>query len=89
MVSLSFRRTLAFTVAAALVGTGSLAWAAPDPGKKACIADARLLCPAEMRAMSRKRVQACLIARIDKTSPLCHSTMLTLKAEAEARQLKR
>ena len=88
MLTFTLRRTAALA-ALALIGTSGSAWAAPDPGKKACIADAKLLCPVEMKALSRKRVQACLIAKIEKTSPLCHSTMLTLKAEAEARSIKR
>lgn len=64
---------------AALVATAP-AQAAPDEGKRACLGDAKALCPAEMRSLSRKKVQACLIARIDKTSAVCHATMLKLKA---------
>ena len=67
-------------LSAALVATAP-AQAAPDPGKRACLNDAKVLCPAEMRSLSRKKVQACLIARIDKVSPVCHATMLKLKAE--------
>jgi len=37
-----------------------------------------------MRSFSRKRVEACMIARIDQTSALCHSTMLEIKAQREA-----
>ena len=60
------------------------AQAAPDPGKRACLHDAKLLCAAEMRSLSRKKVQVCLIAKIEKTSSLCHVTMLKLKAEHDA-----
>ena len=70
-------------LSAALVATAP-AQAAPDPGKRACLNDAKVLCPAEMRSLSRKKVQACLIARIDKVSPVCHATMLKLKAAHEA-----
>ena len=64
---------------AALVATAP-AQAASDEGKRAGLGDAKALCPAEMRSLSRKKVQACLIARIDKTSAVCHATMLKLKA---------
>ena len=58
--------------------------AVADPGKKACAAEARILCPAEMRSMSRKRVEACMIARIEQTSATCHTAMLDIKAKREA-----
>ena len=57
---------------------------ASDPGKKACATEARLLCPAEMKTMSRKKVEACMIAKIDQTSPICHAAMLQIKAQREA-----
>lgn len=62
--------------------TGS-ALAAPDPGKKACVKEARILCPAEMKSMSRKKVEACMIKNIERTSPTCKSAMLKIKAERE------
>ena len=70
-------------LSAAIIATAP-AQAAPDPGKRACMNDAKVLCPAEMRSLSRKKVQACLIARMDKVSPVCHATMLKLKAEHDA-----
>lgn len=70
-------------LSAALVATAP-AQAAPDPGKRACLNDAKVLCVAEMRSLSRKKVQACLIAKIDKVGPVCHTTMLKLKAEHDA-----
>ncbi len=57
--------------------------AAPDPGKKACVKEARTLCPAEMKLLSRKKVEACMIRNIEKTSPTCKSAMLKIKAERE------
>lgn len=68
----------------ALLGAGGAASAAQDPGKKACAQEARRLCPAEMRSLSRKRVEACMIAKIHQTSPVCHAAMLRIKAEREA-----
>lgn len=56
----------------------------PDPGKKACVAEARRLCPAEMKSLSRKKVEACMIAKIDQTSATCHAAMLRIKAQREA-----
>jgi hypothetical protein len=37
-----------------------------------------------MRTFSRRRVEACMIAKIDQTSPICHAAMLRIKAEREA-----
>lgn len=62
--------------------TGS-ALAAPDPGKKACVKEARTLCPAEMKSLSRKKVEACMIRNVEKTSPICKAAMLKIKAERE------
>ncbi len=65
----------------ALMGAPALAQAKPDLGKKACAQEARKLCPAEMKSLSRKKVEACMIAKIDQTSDICHSAMLRIKAE--------
>jgi hypothetical protein len=68
---------------AASIAMTSPAFAAPDPGKKACVQEARKLCPAEMKSLSRKKVEACMIRNIEKTSPTCKSAMLKIKAERE------
>ncbi|EIZ80053.1 hypothetical protein WSK_1420 [Novosphingobium sp. Rr 2-17] len=60
------------------------AYAESDPGKKACGQEARKLCPVEMKSMSRKKVEACMIVKIEQTSPICHAAMLRIKAEREA-----
>ena len=88
--------TRKLTFAAALLAfavTGTSAQAAtdggkPDSGKKECAQEARRLCPAEMRSFSRKRVEACMIAKIDQTSPVCHAAMLRIKAERDAADKK-
>ena len=72
------------TILLAFAASGSGALAASDPGKKACVQEARRLCPAEMRTFSRKRVEACMIAKLEQTSPTCHQAMLKIKAEREA-----
>ena len=69
---------------AALALTAAASATAADPGKKACAHEARTLCPAEMKTMSRKKVEACMIAKIDQTSPTCHTAMLQIKAQREA-----
>lgn len=69
---------------AASVAMSGPAFAAPDPGKKACVQEARKLCPAEMKSLSRKKVEACMIRNIEKTSPTCKTAMLKIKAEREA-----
>ncbi len=67
------------------VGVTGSALAASDPGKKACVKEARNLCPAEMKSLSRKKVEACMIKNIEKTSPVCKAAMLKIKAEREAK----
>ena len=75
-----------FMIGAALPGIAFAQSSAPraDPGKKACAQEARRLCPAEMKSLSRKKVEACMIVKIDQTSPVCRSAMLKIKAEREA-----
>lgn len=75
---------LALAVMAAALVTAAPAQAAPDEGKRECLQDAKTLCAKEMRSFSRKKVQVCLIAKIAQTSPMCHATMLKLKAEHDA-----
>lgn len=83
-LGLVHRRTAALIGAAFLASTlASPALAAPDPGKKACAQEARTLCPAEMKSMSRKKVEACMIAKVEKTSPQCKAAMYRIKAERE------
>lgn len=70
-----------------LLGVAAIPFAAhakPDPGRKACAQEARRLCPSEMKSLSRKKVEACMIAKITQTSPVCHAAMLKIKAEREA-----
>ena len=69
---------------AALIGSAGAAQAGQDLGKKACAQEARRLCPAEMRSFSRKRVESCMIVKIDQTSAICHAAMLKIKAQREA-----
>lgn len=83
--SLIHRQTAALIGAAFLASAiGAPALAAADPGKKACAKEARTLCPAEMKSLSRKKVEACMIQKIDQTSATCHAAMLRIKAEREA-----
>lgn len=67
----------------ALLAATAPALAEADPGKKACAVEARRLCPVEMRTFSRKKVEACMIVKIDQTSPTCRAAMLRIKAERE------
>jgi len=60
-----------------------------DPGKRACAAEARKLCAAEMATWSRKKVEACMIAKINQTSPTCRAAMLRIRAERLAAAGKR
>ena len=78
------REFAGLVAAAALASAASAAPPPPDPGKKACAQEARRLCPAEMKTLSRKKVEACMIVKIDQTSAVCHATMLRIKAEREA-----
>lgn len=78
--------TRLLVVASAMLASAGQAAASPqpDPGKKACVQEARRLCPAEMKSLSRKKVEACMIVKIDQTSPTCHAAMLRIRAEREA-----
>lgn len=84
MLATLFRHVPRSVAAAALLAVTGTAHAVPDPGKKACAQEARRLCPTEMKSFSRKKVEACMIARIDQTSNACHAAMLRIKAEREA-----
>ena len=84
MASNSLRPLAKCLAVAALLTNAGAAQAAPDIGKRACAKEARRLCPAEMRSFSRKRVEACMIVKIDQTSAVCHATMLQIKAQREA-----
>jgi hypothetical protein len=79
-------QALAAALSCALLTTAGPTIAAPDLGKRACAQEARRLCPAEMRSFSRKRVEACMITKIDQTSSICHAAMLRIKVEREAVQ---
>ncbi len=80
----------ALGLALAALGAGSAVPAlAADPGKRACIQDAHRLCQPEFNSMRRSRVEACLIAKIDQTSAICHSTMLQIKVQREAADRQR
>lgn len=59
---------------------------AADQGRKACFADAKRLCPAQVKAFNRKAAEACMIRRIDETSSSCHATMLAIRDQRMAKQ---
>lgn len=58
-----------------LSALGASSAIAQDTAKKVCFADAKRLCPAEVRAMSRKRAEVCLYQKIAQTTPHCHDTI--------------
>lgn len=68
----------------AFAGNFATARAGEDFGKKACAQEAKRLCANEMRSFSRKKVEACMIVKIDQTSPVCHAAMLRIKSDREA-----
>lgn len=76
---------LAAVLALAVVGAATPA-AAADQGRKACFADAKRLCPAQVKAFNRKAAEACMIQRVDETSPTCHATMLAIREKRMAKQ---
>jgi hypothetical protein len=57
---------------------------AADPGKAACMPDAKRLCAAEMNSLSRSKVRACLIAHMEQTTPVCHDFMVKAREQAMA-----
>ena len=84
MITALHLRAIGCATLLAFASNFGAAQAAEDLGKKACAQEAKRLCAAEMRSFSRKKVEACMIVKIDQTSPLCHAAMLRIKAEREA-----
>ena len=84
MITVPPPRFILWLTLAALSGTSAVPALAADPGKRACIQDAHRLCQREMDSMRRSRVEACLIAKIEQTTAICHSTMLQIKVQREA-----
>jgi len=84
MITALHLRAIGCATLLAFAGNFGTAQAAEDLGKKACAQEAKRLCANEMRSFSRKKVEACMIAKIDQTSPICHAAMLRIKAEREA-----
>ena len=84
MITASLPRFAVALALAALGAASAVPALAADPGKRACIQDAHRLCQPEFNSIRRSRVEACLIAQIDQTTPICHSTMLQIKVQREA-----
>lgn len=84
MITTLHLRAIGCATLLAFAGNFGIAQAAEDLGKKACAQEAKKLCAKEMRSFSRKKVEACMITKIDQTSPVCHAAMLRIKAEREA-----
>ena len=83
MIATLLRHVPGCVAATALLAVTTPAYGAPDLGKKACAQEAKRLCPAEMKSFSRKKVEACMISRINQTSTVCHEAMLRIKGERE------
>ena len=80
-------RTLPIIVRAAgafILLSMSVAALADDPARRACHADAVRLCPAEVHSLNRRRVELCLWARVNQTTPVCHAMILTIHAQRAA-----
>ena len=84
MITAQHLRAIGCATLLAFTANFGTAQAAEDLGKKACAQEAKRLCAKEMRSFSRKKVEACMIAKIDQTSPVCHAAMLRIKAERAA-----
>lgn len=79
------RLACALLLTAALPGAGDAA----DPARAACYADAKRLCPEAVHALSRKRAEVCLAAKVEQTSPGCHAMILKVREERQARMKPR
>jgi len=66
---------------AMLIAAAAMPASAEDIGKKACMADAKRLCPAQVKAMDRKGAEACLYQKINETTPHCHETILLIREQ--------
>ena len=84
MITASHLRAIGCATLLAFAGNFGTAQAAEDLGKKACAQEAKRLCAQEMRSFSRRKVEACMITKINQTSPVCHAAMLRIKGEREA-----
>ena len=84
MINAVYLRAIGCAALVAFAANSGTVQAAEDLGKKACAQEAKRLCAKEMRSFSRKKVEACMITKIDQTSPVCHAAMLRIKTEREA-----
>ena len=69
--------------AACLLGLAGAASAQPAPSpavREACMSSIQTLCPAEMQAMDRPAIRACLIKNISKASPECQAAVKAAQA---------
>lgn len=73
------------TIAALLLG-GAAPALAQQTVRDACMADIRKLCSAQMAAMDRDAVRACLRANIANTSPECQAAVKAQQAANAAAQ---
>jgi len=72
---------LAFSLSTLAMAGAAVAQGAPTP-REACRSSVMTLCPAEMKAMDRSAIKACLIKNFDKATPECQTA---LKAAAAAK----
>lgn len=84
MISKAYQITV-LSAALALLGAPNASAADRDPGKKACAKEAKVLCPREMRSLSRKKVEACMVKNVEKVSPTCKEAMYEIKRMREAK----
>lgn len=77
---------MAVVASLALIATSNATAADVDIGKKACAKEARILCPKEMKSLSRKKVEACMVKNVDKVSPACKAAMYEIKRRREAKR---
>lgn len=57
---------------------------AEDSARRVCMADAKRLCPDAVKAISRKRAEACLWTKIELTSPNCHAMIVKVHDQRAA-----
>jgi len=80
---MSYPIRIAALGAACLLGFAGAASAQPAPNpavREACMSSFQTLCPAEVQAMDRPAIRACLIKNITKATPECQAAVKAAQA---------
>jgi hypothetical protein len=74
---------IAFAVMVLGLAGAAVAQTAPNPG--ACKTDAKKLCGTEAKTRDKAKIQACLVANVDKVSAPCRDNLKAAQAAKAAK----